>query len=204
MTAKKVLSITQKIIAKEIELPALRYVAPFVAVFYALTGINVDAGFRSVGTRMMQTLYAVIANGKAALHGNRGTSGATGRWKALLGLRASDLSEEAREAELLAVLLARAMPSERISMACYMLSGLSHAELTAACQNAFGEVPGKSIASYIKSVAKFLSVSTEIVQADIKKKAGTTQNLSASASDAVSDARVASAQSLLEALTGPE
>jgi len=195
------LSITAKIIAKEVLLPALRYVAPKVAVFFALQGINVAAGFRSVGTRMCQTLYPMIKNGKALLRGNRGTSGATGRWKALLGLRTSDLSEEERESELLALLLARAMPSERISMACYMLSGLASSELTTACQDTFGEVPGKAFASVIKSVAKFIAVSTEIVKADIKKTAGGTQNLTASASDAIAETRMSQAQALLKDLT---
>lgn len=195
------LSITAKIIAKEILLPALRYTAPRVAVFFALQGINVTAGFRSVGTRMCQTLYPMIKAGEALLRGNRGTSGATGRWKALLGLRSSDLTEEERESELLALLLARAMPNERMSMACYMLSGLSAAELSTACQGAFGEVPGKAFASIVKSVAKFIAVSTEIVKADIKKSAGGTQNLTSSASDAVAETRMSQAQALLKDLT---
>ena len=191
------LSITQKIISREVELPALRWTARFVATFFVLQGINVEAGFRSVGTRMMQTLYPFIKAGKAMLRGSRGTSGATGRWKALLGLRSSDLTEDERESELLALLLARAMPNERMFMAAHMLSGLSSAELTNACQTVFGEVPGKAFASAVKAIAKFVSVSTELVQADIKSP-GKTQNLSASASDAIAESHMARAQVLLD------
>jgi len=194
-------SITSKIVSKEIELPALRYVAPKVACFFALQGVNVEEGFRSVGTRMLQTLYPMIADGKALLRGNRGTSGATGRWKALLGQRASDLTDVEREEELLALLLARAMPNERMIMSAYMLSGMSSAELTEACVGTFGEEPGKAFASIVKSVAKFVSVSSEIVKADIKKHAGTTQNLTASASDGIAETRMAQAQAMLELLT---
>lgn len=199
MTVKKK-SITEKIIARERTLPAIRYTAPLVAAFQALSGINVAEGFRSVGTRMLQSLYAMIRDGKATLKGQRGTSGATGRWQGLLGLRSSDLTEEEREDELLALLTARSMPSERIIMACYMLDGLNKAELESACVLAYGELPGKAFSNIVRSVAKFLSVSSEIVQADIKKKAGTTQHLGASASDALAEARQASAQSMLDLL----
>lgn len=198
MTEKK--SITQKIIERERLLPATRYVAPLVAAFQMLMGINVEVGFRSIGTRMMQSLYAMIRNGKAVLRGQRTTSGATRRWQCLLGTRASDLSEEAREDELLALLTARCMPSERIIMACYMLDGLSKVELESACVLAYGGTPGKAFAGIVRSVAKFLNVSSEIVQADIKKRAGTTQNLTASASDVIADARTAGAQAMLDDL----
>ena len=200
MTTKKVKSITEKIIERERMLPAIRYTAPLVAAFQALMGVNVAEGFRSVGTRMLQSLYAVIRKGKATLKGQRGTSGATGRWQALLGIRASDLTEEQREDELLALLTARCMPSERIIMACYMLDGLSKAELESACVLAYGTEPGKAFSGIVRSVAKFLNVSSEIVQADVKKRAGTTQNLSASASGALAEARAASAQSMLDSL----
>lgn len=200
----KVKSITEKIIERERTLPAIRYTAPLVAAFQALSGINVAEGFRSVGTRMLQSLYAKIRNGKATLKGQRGTSGATGRWQALLGTRASDLTEEQREDELLALLTARCMPSERIIMACYMLDGLSKSELESACQLAYGDAPGKAFVGIVKSVAKFLSVSSEIVQADVKKRAGSTQNLTASASDALAEARQASAQAMLNSLLESE
>ena len=200
MATKKVRSITEKIIERERMLPAIRYTAPLVAAFMALSGINVLAGFRSVGTRMCQTLYAMIRGGKAVLKGQRGTSGATGRWQGLLGLRSSDLTDEAREDELLALLTARSMPSERIVMACYMMDSLNKAELESACVLAYGDTPGKAFSGIVRSVAKFLNVSSEIVQADIKKKPGTTQNLSASASDALAEARQASAQSMLDSL----
>ena len=193
--------ITQKIIEREVLLPAIRYTKPLVAAFMALCGVNVESGFRSVGTRMLQSLYPKIRNGVAELRGPRGTSGATGKWKALLGLRSSDLTEVEREDELMALLTARCMPSERIIMACYMLAGLSTAELGTVCQVAYGEVPGKAFANIVKSVSKFLEVSTEIVQADIKKSAGSTQNLTSTASDAIADARTASAQAMLELLT---
>ena len=198
--AQKAKSITQKIIERERTLPAIRYTAPLVAAFMALMGINVAEGFRSVGTRMLQSLYAMIRNGKAVLKGQQGTSGATGRWQGLLGLRASDLTDVEREDELLALLTARCMPSERIIMACYMLDGLSKAELESACTLAYGESPGKAFVGIVRSVAKFLNVSSEIVQADIKKKAGKTQNLTASASSAIAEARQASAQAMLESL----
>lgn len=202
MTAKKKsATITQKIIEREILLPAIRYTAPNVAAFMALCGTNVESGITSVGTRMLQSLYPKIRDGKAELKGQRGTSGATGKWKGLLGLRASDLTETEREDELLALLTARCMPSERIIMACYMLGGLATAELVTVCQVAYGEVPGKAFAQIVKSVSKFLEVSTEIVQADIKKSAGSTQNLSAAASDTIADARTASAQAMLELLS---
>lgn len=83
-------------------------------------------------------------------------------------------------------------------MAAYMLGGLSSAELTSACQNAFDAIPGKAFANIVKSIAKFVSASTEIVQADIKKSAGSTQHLGASASDAISETRQAQAQALLD------
>lgn len=200
MTTKKVRTVTEKIIERERVLPAIRYTAPLVAAFQALSGINVAEGFRSVGTRMLQSLYAMIRDGKATLKGQRGTSGATGRWQGLLGLRSSDLTEEAREDELLALLTARCMPSERIIMACYMLDGLTKAELESACVLAYGDAPGKAFSNIVRSVSKFLAVSSEIVQADIKKKAGTTQNLTASASDALAEARAASAQAMLDSL----
>jgi hypothetical protein len=194
-------TVTQKIIERERMLPAVRYTAPLVAAFMSLLGINVEAGFRSVGTRMMQSLYAVIRNGKATLKGQRTTSGATSRWQALLGTRQSDLTDEKREDELLALLTARAMPSERIIMACYMLDGLNKNELEAACVLAYGEVPGKAFANIVRNVAKFLTVSSEIVEAEVKKRAGKTANLTSTASDALTDARTASAQAMLEMLT---
>lgn len=194
-------TVTQKIIARERTLPAIRYVAPLVAAFMALMGVNTESGMTSVGTRMLQSLYAVIRNGKAMLKGQRGTSGATGRWQALLGLRDSDLTEEQREDELLALLTARSMPSERIIMAAYMLDGLNKAELESACILAYGEAPGKAFVGIVRSIAKFLDVSSEVVEADIKKKAGRTQNLTSSASDVIADARAASAQAMLDMLT---
>ena len=197
----KIKSITQKILERERLLPALRYAHPLVAAFMALSGINVENGLTSVGTRMLQSLYAVIRNGKASLHGQRGTSGATGKWQGLLGLRSSDLTEEAREEELLSLLTARSMPSERIIMACYMLDGLNKTELESACVTSYGEKPGKAFAGVVRSIAKFVSVSTEIVKADIKKHAGKTANLTAKASDAITDARMASAQAMLEMLS---
>lgn len=199
MTEKK-RTVTQKIQDRERLLPALRYTSPNVAAFFALLGSNVANGFTSVGTRMCQTLYPFIKDGIALLRGNRGTSGATGRWQALLGVRASDLTEEDREAELIALLVARAMPNERQIMGSYMLAGLSSAELTTACTNAFGDAEGKAFSGIVKAVAKFVSVSSEIVQADIKKKSGKTQNLTASASGAIADARQASAQAMLDSL----
>jgi len=198
-TVKK--SVTNKIIERERTLPAVRYTSPLVAAFMALTGINVENGFTSVGTRMLQSLYPVIRDGKASLHGQRGTSGATGKWQGLLGLRSSDLTEDKREKELLALLTARCMPSERIIMACYMLDALSKAELDAACVTAYGEKPGKAFAGIVRSIAKFVNASTEIVKADIKKSAGKTANLTSMASDTIADARMASAQAMLNLLT---
>jgi len=197
-------TVTQKIIERERTLPAIRYIAPRVAAFQSLMGVNVSEGFRSVGTRMLQSLYAMIRNGKAELKGQRGTPGATGRWQALLGLRQSDLTEKAREDELMALLTARCMPSERIIMACYMLDALSKVELESACVLAYGEVSGKAFSQIVRSIAKFLDVSSEVVKADIKKHAGKTQNLTASASDAIADARMASAQAMLDMLTIPD
>lgn len=194
-------STTQKIIERERTLPAIRYTAPLVAAFMALCGTNVEAGFRSVGTRMCQSMYAKIRNGIAELRGTRGTSGATGMWQALLGLRASDLTDAQRVDELMALLTARCMPSERIIMACHMLDALNKAELESACVLAYGDVPGKAFAQIVRSVAKFLNVSSEIVQADIKKRAGKTANLTSTASDAITDARNASAMNILAVLT---
>lgn len=194
-------SITSKIQGKERELPALRYTSPYVAAFMALTGINVENGFTSVGTRMCQTLWARVGGGIAKLMGNRGTSGATGRWQAWLGTRACDLGDTERETGLQALLIARAMPTERQFMGCYMLSGLSTAELNTACVNAFGDTEGKAFAGVIKSVAKFLSASTSLVQADIKKRAGKTQNLTSGASDAITASREAQAKAMLAMLT---
>lgn len=194
-------TITQKIIGRERLLPAIRYTSPLVAAFMALMGVNVEAGFRSAGTRMCQSLYAKIRNGVATLCGQRGTSGATGRWQALLGLRQSDLTDAQREDELMALLTARCMPSERIIMACYMMDSLSKAELESACVLAYGDAPGKAFANIVRSVSKFLSVSSDIVKADIKKHAGKTANLTNTASDAITDARNAAAQNILAVLT---
>lgn len=194
-------SMTAKIIKRERTLPAIRYTAPYVAAFLALQGINVEAGFRSVPTRMMQSPYGKIRDGKATLCGQRGTSGATGKWQGLLGTRQSDLTEEAREDELLALLTARCMPSERIIMACFMMDSLNKAELESACVLAYGDIPGKAFANIVRSVAKFLDVSSEIVEADIKKHAGKTANLTETGSDAITEARNASAASILAMLS---
>jgi len=194
------LSITSKIQSKERELPALRYTSPYVAAFQALMGVNVENGFTSVGTRMCQTLWAKVGTGAAKLMGNRGTSGATGRWQAWLGTRASDLSDSERESGLQSLLIARAMPTERQFMACYMFSGLSVSELNSACVKAFGDKEGTAFASVVRSVAKFVSVSTSIVQADIKKKSGATQNLTSGASDAIAATREAQAAVMLDIL----
>ena len=93
------------------------------------------------------------------------------------------------------------MPNERQFMGAYMLDGLSSAELTSACVTAFGDKEGKAFYKIVKATANFLNVSSEIVQADIKKVSGTTQNLSASASGAIAEARQAQAQALLEEMT---
>jgi hypothetical protein len=194
-------SITSKIVARERTLPARRYTSPFVAAFMALLGTNVEAGFRSVGTRLLQSPYGKIRDGKATLCGQRGTSGATGKWQALLGLRPSDLTEEQREDELLVLLTARCMPSERIIMACYMLDSLSKAELESACVLTYGDAPGKAFAQIVRSVSKFLDVSSEIVEADIKKHAGKTANLSETGTDAITETRNAAAASILALLS---
>ena len=194
-------TISSKIRSKERELPALRYTSPLVMAFMALLGINVENGFTSVGTRMCQTLWPYIKAGVAKLMGSRGTSGATGRWKGWLGVRTSDLPDAEREEGLQALLIARAMPTERQIMACYMLNGLSSAELTSACVTAFGNAEGKAYAGIVKSVAKFLNSASEIIQADIKQEAGKTQNLTASASGAIAASREAQAASLLAMMT---
>jgi hypothetical protein len=201
MSDNKSKSITSKIVERERLLPAIRYTAPLVAAFNALMGVNVESGFRSVGTRLMQSLYPKIRDGVAKLCGQRGTPGATGKWKALLGLRQSDLTDAQREDELLALLTARAMPNERMIMACYMLDALAKAELENACVLAYGDEPGKAFAQIVKSVAKFLDVSSEIVEADIKKYAGKTANLTSTASDAITDSRNAAAASILKMLS---
>lgn len=197
-------TISQKIQSKERELPALRYTSPYVAAFQALAGINVENGFTSVGTRMCQTLWPLVGNGIAKLMGNRGTSGATGRFQAWLGTRECDLPDAERESGLQSLLIARSMPTERQFMGAYMLSGLSATELNSACVSAFGDAEGKAFANVIKSVAKFLDASTSLVEADIKKKSGTTANLTSGASDAIATAREAQAQAMLEMLTPKE
>jgi len=198
---KVAVSLTKAVQERERLLPALRYVAPKVAVFYALGGTNVEEGFRSVGTRMCQTLYPYLLGDAPELRGQRGTSGATGRWQGLLGTRASELSDEERENELAALLIARSMPSERISMASYMLAGLPKSQLVTLCQRHLGEKPGKAFAEVIRAIGKFVDASTQVVLADIKKKAGKTQNLTASASDELARERMARATRLLEALS---
>lgn len=200
MTVKKQ-TITQKIIERERLLPAIRYTSKRVMAFFALLGINVLAGFRSVGTRMCQTLFPFVLNGVALLKGNRGTSGATTLWKTYLGLNPCELSDTERENELLALLIARAMPNERQFMGAYMLDGLSSAELTSVCVDTFGDKEGKAFVKIVKATVAFLTVSSEIVQADIKKKSGTTQHLGKSASGAIAEARQAQAQALLAEAT---
>lgn len=194
-------TISSKIQSKERELPALRYTSPLVAAFMALMGINVENGFTSVGTRICQSLWPYIKDGIAKLMGKRQTRGATGRFQAWIGTRECDLEDAERESGLQALLIARAMPTERQFMGAYMLSGLSSAELTSACVLAFGDAEGKAYAGLVRSVAKFLTTSTTIVQADIKKKAGTTQNLTSGASDAIATSREAQAAAMLALLT---